>query len=86
MGVPQTGLVSCPHDEADLHALADGELPAHDGQLMALRARVARCRHCRARWDGIVGTRRLLVAASRDRRDDLPADLAARLAEMVVAS
>jgi anti-sigma factor RsiW len=86
MGIPQTGLVSCPHDEADLHALADGELGGNDHRTMALRARVARCRHCRARWDGIVGTRRLLVAASRDRRADLPTDLAARLAEIASTS
>lgn len=86
MGIPQTGLVSCTHDEADLHALADGELGERDDRATALRARVARCRQCRARWDGIVGTRRLLVAASRDRRDDLPADLAARIADMLTAS
>jgi len=86
MGVPQTDLVSCTHDEADLHALADGELPDRNDRLMAVRARVARCRHCRARWDGIVGTRRLLVAASRDRAADLPAELAARLTGMFAAS
>jgi anti-sigma factor RsiW len=86
MGVPQSDLVTCTHDEADLHALADGEHLGRTDHLMAVRARVARCRHCRARWDGIVGTRRLLVAASRDRRADLPADLAVRLHRMFAAS
>lgn len=86
MGVPHPDFESCTHDEADLHALADGELDDRDGQLMRLRARVARCRRCRTRWDAIVGTRRLLVAASRDHRDDLPAALAARLGDITAAS
>ncbi len=86
MGVLQTDLVTCTHDEADLHALADGEHLDRANRLMAVRARVARCRHCRARWDSIVGTRRLLVAASRDRRADLPDDLVARLTRMFAAS
>jgi anti-sigma factor RsiW len=86
MGVPQSDLVTCSHDEADLHALADGELPDTEDRHMSVRAHVARCQKCRARWDSIVGTRRLLVAAARDPRGDLPTDLVARLHRMFAAS
>lgn len=82
MGVPQTELHVCTRADADLHALADGELSVADGgaRVAALRAHVARCTGCRTRWDAVVGVRRLLAAATRTTTPPLPADLQEALA------
>lgn len=72
MGLAQTTLLSCEHDEEDLHRLADGELD--DGldrvgqTAAALRGQIAQCRSCQRRWQRLISLRRLLVAASLTER------------------
>ena len=82
MGVPQTEPHSCTRIDGDLHALADGELSVADGgvRVAALRAHIARCGDCRARWDAVITVRRLLAAATRATARPLPADLREALA------
>jgi hypothetical protein len=73
MGLAQSSLLSCGHDEADLHRLADGELDEghdHVGRIAAdLRGQIAQCRPCQLRWERLISMRRLLVAATLTERE-----------------
>ena len=61
MGFP-LHLSTCAASAVELHLLADGELEDLDS-VADVRGHVAACADCRATWDGLISTRRLLVAA-----------------------